>query len=55
MKNRFFATAAQLGAVVALVALAGCAQLERDIGECEPGVGGMSGMATVTPSGTGPC
>ncbi|WP_168173769.1 hypothetical protein [Thioclava sp. DLFJ5-1] len=55
MKNRFFAPAAQLAALVALVAFAGCTQLESDIGECEPGVGGISGMATVAPSGTGSC
>ncbi|WP_168174445.1 hypothetical protein [Thioclava sp. F1Mire-8] len=55
MKHRFSATIAQLAALFALVAFAGCTQLERDIGECEPGVAGMSGMATVAPSGVGTC
>lgn len=42
-------------AVLALVAPSACTQLERDVGQCEPGVESISGMATVTPTGTGPC
>lgn len=47
--------AVKLLAVLALAALAGCAQLEKDVGQCEPGVESISGMATVAPAGTGPC
>lgn len=48
-------TMLRLLAVLALGALSACTQLERDVGQCEPGVESISGMATVTPSGTGPC
>lgn len=42
--------AARLGAALLLVLLAGCTQLEQDIGQCEPGVEELSTMATIAPT-----
>lgn len=42
--------AARLGAALLLVLLAGCTQLEQDIGQCEPGVEDISTMATIAPT-----
>ncbi|KEO56102.1 hypothetical protein [Thioclava pacifica] len=55
MKLHHEMRAIKLLAVLALAALAGCTQLEKDVGQCEPGVESISGMATVAPAGTGPC
>jgi outer membrane murein-binding lipoprotein Lpp len=38
-----------LAAVLALAVLAGCTQLEKDVGQCEAGVGDLSAAPMVAP------
>lgn len=44
------ALSSRIGAVLLLAILAGCAQIEQDIGQCEAGVEDISTMATIAPS-----
>lgn len=55
MKHHQGSCVLKLIAALALLGLSACTQLEQDVGECEPGVEGISGMATVAPHGTGTC
>lgn len=43
-------TPKRLAAILLLAVLAGCTQLETDVGQCEPGVDDLSTMATVAPT-----
>jgi hypothetical protein len=38
-----------LAAVLVLAVLAGCTDLEKDVGQCEPGVGDLSAAPMVAP------
>lgn len=42
--------ARRLGAVLLLGLLAGCAQLESKVGQCDAGVEDLSTMATIAPT-----
>lgn len=40
-----------MAALLAVMLMAACAQVEKDVGQCEPGVADLSAAATVTPPG----
>ncbi len=42
-------TPGRIAALVLFTLLAGCTQLEKDVGQCEPGVEDISNMATIAP------
>jgi len=40
----------RIAAMLLLLALAACTQIESDVGQCEPGVSDISTMATAVPA-----